>query len=435
MTSFALQRLTQFLLHGHDVIPPTKIPNTKANNDRQCTTTQIQGIHACKDTSTTELQYMMNRTKDKERRAVESMLIRLIRVVAVAGLLTLPVITDTNAFHFPNENVGWRTPTKTVPSRYAPQQQHPHLQHRYFMSSDKTESVTATTTTTNTNVDVPLTLDAMIKQATTAMREAANAGYTRQIVRILLPRDKNNADLGRYFESDVDTSSYRSTNNENIVLCPTDESWQGGIMQLYRSAAPTAQQMVRALSNDVAGVPLRIVEDRTIDESGVDGIGLIATSDQSIVCYVQPTQEIVDEYVNAAVQQTQEKLLVLLNPQWRQVNDALDEASTSNTNPFLSSLASFLGGKGNTLKRIKEAGYTPVYTLEGYVCRGANVRLLQMGYNNTAYNVYVERDDYESYLPIGTCPERPTYQQVDTMLQNANIGYKYARDIGLQPKL
>ena len=319
--------------------------------------------------------------------------------------------------------------------RTARQQQ--QLTQRLYMSSEKTDSVATTTvsaaTATTTTLEVPLTLDAMIKQATTAMREAASAGCTRQIVRILLPRDKNNADLGRYFESDIDTSS---RNDENIVLCPTDESWQGGIMQLYRSAAPTAQQIVRSVSNTVAGVPLRIVEDRTIDESGVDGIGTISTSDQSIVCYVQPTQEIVDEYVNAALQpQKQEQLLILLNPQWRQVNDALDEASTSNTNPFLSSFASFLGGKGNTLKRIKEAGYVPVYTLEGYVCRGANVRLLQMGYNTTVYNVYVERDDNVSYLPIGSWPERPTYQQVDTMLQNANIGYKYARDIGLQPKL
>jgi hypothetical protein len=361
----------------------------------------------------------------------------VVAVVAASALLNLDTVT---AFLVSNEKVALSTVTctrisKTVYSGYAPlkHQQRERLQQRCYMSTENTDS---TVTSTPNSIDVPLTLDAMIKQATTAMREAANAGYTRQIVRILLPRDKNNADLGRYFESDVDTSSYRNiNNNENIVLCPTDESWQGGIMQLYRSAAPTAQQMVRSLSNDVAGVPLRIMEDRTIDESGVDGIGIIATADQSIVCYVQPTQEIVDEYVNAALQEAKERVLVLLNPQWRQVNDALDEASTSNTNPFLSSFASFLGGKGNTLKRIKEAGYVPVYTLEGYVCRGANVRLLQMGYNNTEYNVYVERDDYESYLPIGTCPERPTYQQVDAMLQNANIGYKYARDIGLQPKL
>ena len=362
----------------------------------------------------------------------------------------LLMIVTTEAFHLPNElathlksgRPKWGV-TSTTNTMYHRNPQKQQQQQQFHMTSENSDSVTTTsaaaaaaTSTTTVNVDVPLTLDAMIQQATTAMREAANAGCTRQIVRILLPRDKNNADLGRYFESDIfDTSSYYRNNNENIVLCPTDENWQGGIMQLYRSAAPTAQQIVRSLSNTVAGVPLRIVEDRTIDESGVDGIGTIATSDQSIVCYVQPTQEIVNEYVNAALQQKQKQLLILLNPQWRQVNDALDEASTSNTNPFLSSFASFLGGKGNTLKRIKEAGYIPVYTLEGYVCRGANVRLLQMGYNNTIYNVYVERDDNISYLPIGSCIERPTYQQVDAMLQNANIGYKYARDIGLQPKL
>jgi Domain of unknown function (DUF1995) len=280
-----------------------------------------------------------------------------------------------------------------------------------------------------TNVRIPTSWDAMIRQATDTVQEAARAGTTRQIVRILLPRDKNNADLGRYVES------FTSEDNDNIILCPTDESWQGGIMQLYRSAAPTAQRMVRQISKAIAGVPPRILEDRSIDESGVDGVGLIYTTDQSVQCYVQPTQEIVDVYVSAAQKNDPEQIIILLNPQWRQVNDALDTASSSNSNPFLSSFASFLGGKGNTLKQIADVGYRPVYTLEGYVCRGANIRLLQRGYDNTVYHVFCERDDGESFIPVGTCPERPTYQQVEALLKEANIGYKYARDIGLQPKL
>ena len=284
-----------------------------------------------------------------------------------------------------------------------------------------------------TNVRIPNTWDAMIRQATDAVQEAANAGSTRQIVRILLPRDRNNADFGRYMETF--NENWSSSSDDNVILCPTDESWQGGIMQLYRSASPTAQRMVRQLSKAIAGVPPRILEDRSIDESGVDGIGLIYTADESIQCYVQPTQEIVDVYVSAAQKNPQEQIIILLNPQWRQVNDALDTASSSNSNPFLSSFASFLGGKGNTLKQISDVGYRPVYTLEGYVCRGANIRLLQKGYDNTIYHVFCERDDGESFIPIGSCPERPTYQQVEALLTEANIGYKYARDIGLQPKL
>jgi Domain of unknown function (DUF1995) len=331
-------------------------------------------------------------------------------------------------------------------------------QHRVFFpmsSSDNNNNNNNNNTVDNAAmpkvVEIPLSWDSMIQQATLAIRDATKAGYTRQIVRLLLPRDKSNADLGRYMERNIgdgggtlssssSSSSYGSSttnpdNLENIVLCPTDESWQGGIMQLYRSAAPTAYRMVRRLSNTVAGVPVRIYEDRTIDESGVDGIGLIYTSDQSIQCYVQPTQEIVNTYVSAAQTATAEQTLILLNPQWRQVNDALDTASSSNTNSFLSTLASFLGGKGSTMKQIQDVGYVPVYTLEGYVCRGANIRLLQIGYDNTVYHVFCERDDGISYIPIGTYPERPTYQQVDAMLTDANIGYKYARDIGLQPKL
>jgi Domain of unknown function (DUF1995) len=266
------------------------------------------------------------------------------------------------------------------------------------------------------------------------MNRASADGVSRQIVRVLLPRDAANADFGLFAEGDD------STRGVSMVLCPTDESWQGGIMQLYRAAAPTTERLLRQVATlNTGGSGLaRISEDRSVDESGVDGVGLFTMSDNSIQCYVQPTQEIIDDVVTRSLSPSASPLVVLLNPQWRQVDDALDTASKGEG--FLSGLASMLGGKGGTLKRIRDAGFVPVYTLEGYVCRGANVRLLSVYDSNASpsslpWSVFCERDNGESFVPVGTSPVRPTYQDVERMLTDADIGYKYARDMGMQPKL
>ena len=293
-----------------------------------------------------------------------------------------------------------------------------------------TARLVASTSVEERTVSVPLSLDEMIRQAVSAMKDAANAGTKRQIVRILLPRDAANADFGKFMESE----SSEAGNVNDVVLVPPDESWQGGIMQLYRSAAPTAQDMVQRLSVSEAGLTVeRVTEDRSVDESGVDGVGWLHTSQVS--CYVQPTQELVNDVIlqESELANNDKKNLttILLNPQWRQVDDALDTASAGTG--FLSGLANFLGGKGGTLQRLKESGFTPVYSLEGYVCRGSNVRLLQV--LDSQWNVFCERDDLESYVRVGSSSQRPTYQEVEAMLQDSDIGYKYARDIGMEPKL
>ena len=277
---------------------------------------------------------------------------------------------------------------------------------------------------------VPLSLDEMVRQAASAMKQAKEQGTTRQIVRILLPRDADADKFGRFFEDEASNKDSSSLSAGGTTLVPPDESWQGGIMQLYRAAAPTCEKMLRQLTSQ-SGLPPRINEDRSVDESGVDGVGLFTTEDGgSIQCFVQPTQELVDDYVvDASQKASDDQLVILLNPQWRQVDDALDSASQGEG--FLSGLASFLGGKGATLKRLKEAGFRPVYTLEGYVCRGCNVRLLQI--LDSDWAIFYQDDDNESFVSVGTLPSetRPTYQQVDELLSKSGVGFKYAKDIGL----
>lgn len=282
----------------------------------------------------------------------------------------------------------------------------------------------------STTLSVPLTFKDMITATSDAVMAASSQGLTRQTVRILLPRDPTSRNIGTYFEDDVDVESRTDT----WLLAPPDESWQGGIMQLYRAAAPSAQAFLRKIGGTVAGVPPKLVEDRSIDDSGVDGVGLWMSQSnnpkEDISCFVQPLQETVDA-IETISQQAGERLVILMNPQWRSVDDALDSASKNEG--FLGSLASFLGGKGESLKRLEEAGFKEVFTIEGYVCKGGNIRLMKRFDSN--WVVFAENDSETGYILIGDQNSRPSYQDVEKMLDDKGISLKYARDIGLAPKL
>ena len=190
----------------------------------------------------------------------------------------------------------------------------------------------------------------------------------------------------------------------------------------------------RRFSRNTSGIPPRIQEDRSVDESGVDGVGLWVTQNSSprddVSCFLQPTQETIDA-VEAISKQADKRLVLLLNPQWRFADDALDAASRGEG--FLGAFASFLGGKGNSLKRLDDMGFVNVFTLEGYVCRGGNIRLIKRFDSDWA--VFAENDSANGYIKVGTSKNRPTYQDVDKMLEDKGITLKYARDIGLAPKL
>jgi len=285
---------------------------------------------------------------------------------------------------------------------------------------------------------VPRSFDEMVKQVSATMEDAASSSNNkkRQVIRILLPRSPDNDQFGTYYEQNVidpDPSMYTDT---SLVLVPPDESWQGGIMQLYRSASLACQEILRRYSrNAPGGVVPRLQEDRSFDESGVDGVGLWmtqgATAADDVSCFVQPNQETIEGIEFITNQAGPDRVVVLMNPQWRIVDDALDSASKSGG--VLGQFASFLGGKGGTLKRLDSMGFENIYVLEGYVCRGGNVRLIKKF--DTDWFVFAENDDGTDFIEVGISPQRPTYQEVDQMLDNNNITLKYARDIGLAPKL
>ena len=318
----------------------------------------------------------------------------------------------------------------------------------------------------NDKLQIPLSYNEMILQASQAMKDASSSssgGTTRQIVRILLPREASSDNIGVYYEKNAQTSSNKMVDSESIKLVPTDESWQGGIMQLYRAASPTVKDIIRQLANDGTGIPTKIVEDRNIDESGVDGLGLLYTqigkdivekkeqegekgggfgnffgeaftlptlTKEDLCVFVQPSQEVIDS-IETLSTDNEGSLIALVNPQWRNVDDALDSAS-KNDNVF-GAFASFLGGKGSALRRLDSLGFTNTYTLEGYVCKGGNIRLLKRF--DSDWIVFAENDSGDAWVRVGQSVDRPAYQDVEKMLDDKGVGYKYARDLGLAPKL
>jgi hypothetical protein len=195
----------------------------------------------------------------------------------------------------------------------------------------RTTTMQMTKEATSSSVDqvteslvIPASFDEMVRMASDAMTDAYAEGINRQMLRILLPRDPTNEQLGKLFEDDADVDT------QNLVLSTLDESWQGGIMQLYRAASPTCEAILRRYSRKDSGVPPRILEDRSVDESGVDGISLFVTQgttpEDDVSCFLQPTQETIDAVENISGQ-AGKRLVALVNPQWRFVDDALDNAS------------------------------------------------------------------------------------------------------------
>jgi hypothetical protein len=101
------------------------------------------------------------------------------------------------------------------------------------------DAAVTSTKPSKTEPSMPQSYAEMVRQVASAMRDAYNQKIDRQIVRVLLPRDTSSKKLGVLSEGILDVDA------QNIVLVPPDESWQGGIMQLYRSAAPTCKDALR----------------------------------------------------------------------------------------------------------------------------------------------------------------------------------------------
>ena len=228
-------------------------------------------------------------------------------------------------------------------------------------------------------VKPPADQEQMLTQAAAAVLRAREDGRSRFILRLFLPRGEG--------------------------LSPPDESWQGGIMQLYAACTPLVRELLRRLSNDVAGVPPSLREQR-IDASGVDGESVwfaqSSKPEDDGVAFVQPMGESLATITKLS-NEAGKRPLMLVNPQWKERDDPLD--ALSRKGGLLGMMGNFMGGKAALEAELETIGFTDVYTLAEYVCRGSRI-CLQLSYPNGWTAFYRKNDgedaaNFECVLTVG----------------------------------
>ena len=163
----------------------------------------------------------------------------------------------------------------------------------------------ATAPTIEPALSPPTNKKEMLAQAVGCIKRAREDGNNRYVLRLFLPRGAE----------------------EELVPC--DESWEGGIMQLFSVASPLVRELLVSLSTSVAGVPPSLREQR-LDASGVDGESVwLAESSQpqdDAMGFVQPSTEQIVQ-IEAASKNAGERPILLCNPQWKERDDPLDALS------------------------------------------------------------------------------------------------------------
>ena len=244
-----------------------------------------------------------------------------------------------------------------------------------------------------------------------AVLAALEDGYTRQVVRTLLPRGPNRD------------------------LLPLDETWTGGIMQIFRECAPLSRDLLRAVGRARSGEAPSVREQR-IDESGVDGVAFqvaeCATDAKlDASAFVQPTLETLDPIRNTA-RAAGDRLVLLCNPQFKELDDTLDFIASKAG--LLGSLGNFLGGKAAFVKELADLGFASTFSLQEIVVKGTRVRyFLAYPY---AWQIYAISDaDDEPPIRLGEDSQRPDYNKVSAVLDANRISPKLLRDTGKAKRL
>jgi len=237
----------------------------------------------------------------------------------------------------------------------------------------------------------------MLRQAGGAIERARAEGVDRFTLRLFLPRADE--------------------------LAPPDESWVGGIMQLYSVCSPLVRELLVKMGTAVGGVPPKLTEQR-LDASGVDGESLWSAMgsapEDDAIAFVQPSTEQVDR-VSQVCGSAGSRPVLLVNPQWKERDDPLD--ALSRKGGLLGSLGSFLGGKAATEETLRELGFRDVYTLATYRCRGSIIYLLlSYPFGWTAF--YRQGVDDEEWKQLLVSEARPTYQEVEEALIDQGVPFR-----------
>jgi len=232
------------------------------------------------------------------------------------------------------------------------------------------------------------------------------------------------AAVGRARADGVDRHTLRLFLPRGDGLSPPDESWEGGIMQLFAACSPLTRDLLRRLSTEVAGVPPSLNEQR-LDVSGVDGESVwFAQSSQpedDCVGLVQPTPDRLAT-IRKLCSECGARPLLMVNPQWREGDDPFD--ALSRKGGLLGALGNALGGKAALQKELSALGFVDVYTLSEYVCRGSRI-CLQLSYP-LGWTACYFAPESESWEPLLEGKEsRPTYQAIEEALQESEVPFRF----------
>lgn len=270
----------------------------------------------------------------------------------------------------------------------------------YSLVRLRTSTPVACGTVTVAPLTPPSNNKEQLDQVATAVERARADGKARYILRLFLPR------------------------GDEATLYPPDESWQGGIMQLYFACSPLVRDLLRRLSKDVAGVPPSLTEQR-LDASGVDGESVwfaqSSKPEDDAVGLVQPSAERMRDIAKLATD-AGGRPVMLVNPQWKERDDPLD--ALSRKGGLLGALGNFMGGKAAMEAELVELGFIEVYTLTEYVCRGSRI-CLQLAYP-FGWTASYRNPETDGWVPLlSGAAERPTYQEIEAALVAADVPFRF----------
>ncbi len=145
-------------------------------------------------------------------------------------------------------------------------------------------------------------------------------------------------------------------------------------MQLYGACSPLVRRLLQLLAppNQAA-----VTREQRIDASGVDGISLwlsqLPSPRDDVSAFCQPSPESVDA-VRQVCSSAGPRLVLLVNPQWRETRDAYD--TLGGRGGLLGRVGNFLGGTSGAQAALADLGFEDVYLVQQFVVRGDDCQIV-----------------------------------------------------------
>lgn len=243
---------------------------------------------------------------------------------------------------------------------------------------------------------VPASPDEMIAKAAAAVKRAQAAGVSRQTVRVVVPDD---------------TRAYKVFGAVEIqgTSAPEDlDPWPGGLKQQY----PIAMGLVRSLLSGVTGGDT--LNEQVLDVEDACGLVLAQgeTAREDAACILFAGTDQMDQLAKVDEMASGGRLLLLLNPQFKRVEDFS------------------LWQRGKAKAAFFERGYEVTYAFEELACRGEDVKLV--GEYGIGWRAFVCLDDADPFgIPLhdGALDERPDYVWLEAQINERHPEPRWARNL------